>query len=211
MSSSRLQLRHALLRLGEVLRSESWREPGAGSLHPAQARIVRMLASRPSGLGVGAIAAELGVRQPTATRSLNALTAKGLVEKSPGAGRALAVRLTDAGRAWLDRAGEASVLDAAIDALSPAEQADFLATSSKMIRTLQVTGAISPQRLCVTCAYFQPHAHGGADAPHHCALINAAFGDRDLRLDCGEHQSAPQQQADQAWSRWTENRTPRQL
>jgi hypothetical protein len=71
-----------------------------------------------------------------------------------------------------------------------AEQADFFLHIAKIVRALQVSGAIPVQRLCVTCAHFRPFAHAKGDAPHHCALVNAAFGTRDLRIDCGEHQEA---------------------
>lgn len=199
------QLRHALLRLGEILRTETWRDADVSRLHPAQGRMLRLLASAPQGLSVSAIAHDLGVRQPTATRSLNTLQAKGLVEKAPGVGRALAVRLTAVGRDWLAAAGgKASVLDTAVEALSAGEQAELLSSATKMIRTLQVAGAIAPQRLCVSCAYFRPNAHPDPDARHHCAMVDAAFGDRELRLDCAEHQPAAAEQAEQAWSRWLE-------
>jgi hypothetical protein len=35
----------------------------------------------------------------------------------------------------------------------------------------------------------------GADAPHHCAFVNAAFGAAALRLDCADHEEAGPEEA----------------
>jgi hypothetical protein len=32
-----------------------------------------------------------------------------------------------------------------------------------------------------------------AEAPHHCAFVDAAFGDAALRMDCADHQDATPQ------------------
>ena len=87
-------------------------------------------------------------------------------------------------------AAAASQVTAALAQLSPAEQADLLLTQVKLIRTLQQAGAIPIQRMCVSCRHFRPNARPAAARPHHCAFVNAAIGNRDLRLDCGEHESA---------------------
>lgn len=198
-----VQLRHALLRLGEVLRTETWRSDASIRLHPSQARMLRLLASSPDGFNVGAIAHDIGIRQPTVSRAVNTLVRKGLVEKAAQRGRAVSVRLSSLGRDWIARSEDrGSALDEAIEALSPQEQASLLASATKMIRTLQVSGAIAPQRLCVTCAYFQPNQHSDPNARHHCTMVGAAFGDRELKLDCPEHHPASPDQADQAWSMW---------
>jgi hypothetical protein len=38
--------------------------------------------------------------------------------------------------------------------------------------------------------------------PHHCDYLDAAFGDRDLRLDCPEQVDAAPEQRDLAWRRF---------
>jgi len=92
--------------------------------------------------------------------------------------------------------------------LDPAEQVVLLRSLVKLIRTLQVAGEVPPQRMCPTCRYFRPHAHADATDPHHCAYVDAPFGDRHLRLNCAEQQDADPQQQAQAWERFTSGGAP---
>lgn len=72
-----------------------------------------------------------------------------------------------------------------------------------LIRALQVARGIPVQRMCVTCAHFRPHAHDDADEPHHCAFVDAAFGDAALRIDCGDHEDALEEKRDSLWARFS--------
>jgi len=53
--------------------------------------------------------------------------------------------------------------------------------------------------MCVTYRYCRPHVHADPLHPHHCAFVDAACGDRDLRVDCPDHASAPDREASRAW------------
>lgn len=188
------RLRDGLERLASVLKADQWSAANAVGLNPTQAHVLSFLAGRgEAGLRVKAIAEHLGVTQPTATDSIAALERKGLVAKGLDASdaRAVAVRVTQAGRDAVKAIGLSTMAtDTALASLSAAEQADLLLLVVKLIRSLQIAGALPEQRACVTCRHFRPNAHPGADAPHHCAFVNAAFGTRHLRLDCGEHETA---------------------
>lgn len=93
-----------------------------------------------------------------------------------------------------------SHIAAALADLSEAEQTNLLNTLIKLIRSLQLRKAIPPQRLCVTCKYFRPHVHPRPEAPHHCAFVDAPFGDRGLRLDCTEHEPANSAEEARNWA-----------
>lgn len=185
-----------LERLSTAMRSEQWSEAGARDLNPTQARLIKLLGQGAERVKV--LAKQVGVSQPTVTASLGALERKGLVSRSadPSDARATLVALTEAGRAALLPAATGGAIAAALATLSASEQADMLLSTVKLIRALQLADAIAPQRMCVTCRHFRPHAHPGTDAPHHCTFVNAAFGNGHLRLDCGEHEAADP--ADQA-------------
>ncbi|MEQ1761381.1 MAG: transcriptional regulator, partial [Vicinamibacterales bacterium] len=88
-----------------------------------------------------------------------------------------------------------------VGSLSDAEQATLLTALMKMIRALQEQGQIPISRMCVTCTYFRPRVRRG-DTPHHCAFVDAPMGPQHLRLDCPDHEPAPESQQRIAWARF---------
>ncbi|HXF98241.1 MAG TPA: MarR family transcriptional regulator [Gaiellaceae bacterium] len=176
-------------KLGLALRQHAWAQRAQTGLTPTQAQILALLAGR-GPCSVGGLAELLAVSQPTASDAVRALVAKGLATKERGEdGRVQRVALTAEGAALAAAAPEwPDALLEAVDALEPAEQAALLRGLSRMIRALQERGRIPVQRMCVSCRYFRPHAHPDPDRPHHCAFVDAPFGDRELRLDCADHE-----------------------
>lgn len=178
-----------LAKLGLVLRHHAWQRRGRSGLTPTQAGILALLAAR-GPARVGALARDLGVTQPTASDAVTALERKRLVERRRDAtdGRATRIAATAAGTA---RAAETTewpdALLGAVDALSPDDHGGLLRGLSALIRELQERGEIPVQRMCVTCRYYRPNVHRDPARPHHCAFVDAAFGDPELRLDCADH------------------------
>lgn len=193
-----------LARIGQVLKSRAWKRAGPAGVTPTQAQALELLRERPDGTSLGGLAGLLGVSAPTASTAVTTLVSKGLVAKEPGPNkRSVTLTLTPLGNAMTDRTAEwPSFLAHAVDVLEPAEQTALLRTLVKLIRTLQVAGEIPPQRMCVTCRYFRPHAHADALNPHHCAYVEEPFGDRHLRLNCAEQQDATPEQQQAAWERF---------
>ena len=192
-----------LVKIGLATRHRAWVEASGQGLTPTQGQALALLRRRPEvGMRLAELAAELAVTPATTSEAVRVLAEKGLVRKVRAAddARALAITLTDAGRQAADRAaGWADFLLAAVDELTPPEQEVFLRGLVKMIRTLQERGEIPIARMCVTCRFFRPNVHADPARPHHCAFVDAPFGDRHLRLECLDHQAAPADQADRAW------------
>lgn len=195
-----------LAKIGLLLRSHAWDRAETSGLTPTQAQILVHLVRR-GPARVGALADEIAVTQPTASDAVAALVRKGLVEKRPDPrdGRATTLHARAAARravaemeVWPD-----ALLEAA-DVLAPAERDALLKGLTKMIRTLQVRGAIPVQRLCVSCRHFRPYQHADAAKPHHCAFVDAAFGDAALRLDCDDHGEADAAAQRQNWVRFNQ-------
>ncbi|WP_261334210.1 MarR family winged helix-turn-helix transcriptional regulator [Rhizobium leguminosarum] len=186
------RIREGLSRLAMAMRVDEWERAKAIGLNPTQLAILTLLEGRKGGLGVKEIAAHLGVSQPTATDSINALGKKGHVEKRAGQGdrRSIGVHLTPAGLAALRHDTEGQLAEQAIGSLDDGEQQQLLITLVKMIRHLQEKDAIPVQRMCVTCRYFAPFVHADEERPHHCHFVNASFGQRELRVDCRDHELA---------------------
>lgn len=183
----------ALSKIGLALRSEAWKDTAPRGLNPTQAQVLVVLKRAGAGLRLSDIADRLGVSAPTVSASVSALGRKGLVRKRPAAedARAIDVSLTRPGRAEAGKLAEwPDLLLGAVDVLDPAEEAVLLKALLKIIRELQERGRISPSRMCVTCRYFRPDVHDDAERPHHCAFVDAPFGDRNLRVDCADHEPA---------------------
>jgi DNA-binding MarR family transcriptional regulator len=182
-----------LAKIGLLLRHHAWQEREQTGLTPTQGQILANLRARRR-LEVRELADALGVSSPTVSDSVAALAAKGLIEKRASARhpRAVEVTLTARGRRAAERAaGWPDALLAAVDVLRPEEQAALLRALTKMIRELQERGEIPVARMCATCRFFRPRVHADDVNPHHCAFVDAPFGDRDLRLDCADHEHAP--------------------
>jgi DNA-binding MarR family transcriptional regulator len=185
----------AIAKLGLVLRHHAWQRRRHDGLTPTQAQALATLAAREPHR-VGELARTLGVTQPTTSDAVAALVRKGLVarERDSADGRAARLTATSAGaRLAAESAQWPDALLAAVDALSAEDLASLLRGLSAVIRELQERGEIPVQRMCVTCRYFRPHVHAEADRPHHCAFVDAPFGDRALRLDCADHE--PEEEA----------------
>ncbi|WP_420346729.1 MarR family winged helix-turn-helix transcriptional regulator [Pelagibius sp.] len=202
-----------LSKLGQAIRSQAWKGAGSQGLTPTQGQALATLAAAPgnAGLRLAEVAEALGVSRPTASEAVTALVRKGLVVKQPDPAdsRAVALSLTQAGR---EQAGKAALwpdfLHAAVESLDPAERQVFYRALIKMIRSLQRRGQIPVSQMCVTCRYFRPGVHDDPERPHHCAFVDAAFGEPELRLDCPDHVAAEPALQDENWSRFLEQVVP---
>lgn len=197
-----------LARIGALLRAGDRRRSETAGLTPTQSQILHYLARRgPS--RITRIAEELSISQPSASDSATALVRKGHVEKvrDDSDVRASLLRSTPSGNTvvqsqldWPD-----ALLDA-VDALQPDEAAALLRGLTRMIGALQARGQIPIQRMCLSCAHFRQDVHSGADRPHHCAFVDAAFGDASFRLDCNDHVEAGPTARLENWSRFNPQR-----
>lgn len=187
------RIREGLSRMAGAMRTDDWQRAKAAGLNPTQLSILELLEGRPRGMSVKDVAAYLGVSQPTATDSITALERKSLLTKSGAASdrRVVNVTLTAGGLSAI-QAGRSlrGVCERAVAALTAGEQEGMLLMLVKMIRHLQEIDAIPIQRMCVSCRYFAPFAHADAARPHHCNFVDAAFGQRDIRIDCRDHETA---------------------
>lgn len=201
------RLASGLAQLATALRSAQWRDAEALDLSATQLRMLTLLDGHGAPMRLSDLAARQGVSRASASDSVGALERKGLLARQPDPrdGRASLLSPSAAGAAIArDASRGAAPILAVAGALPPADQAALLRLVITLIRGLQLAGAIPPARLCVTCRHFRPHAHPDTPAtPHHCALVDAAFGDRNLRLDCREHEAAAAQDAQAIWERFS--------
>ena len=191
-----------LAKLGTALRHQAWRQGSPKGLTPTQGQILTFLSSRP-GATLAEVSEALAVRPATASGAVATLETKSLVKKTrrPGDARVLSLSLTAEG---LQVAAETiqwpTFLIEAIGDLSDNERQTFLRALVLMIRNLQRRGEIPVSRMCLSCHYFRPDVHSDSPRPHHCAFVDAPFGDADLRLECRDHEPAEEADANAAWA-----------
>ncbi|MFV0301143.1 MAG: MarR family winged helix-turn-helix transcriptional regulator [Paracoccus sp. (in: a-proteobacteria)] len=201
MSSSANQIVVALQRLALFWRASQWEMAKGLGLNPTQCEILIRVAARPERLAD--LTPVLGISQASLSDSVAALNRKGLVRRRPDPqdGRARQIAATEAGRALVARMPQApDALQEAVAGLGSAGTAGLLRALTLIIRSLQEARAIPVQRMCLTCRHFHPHVHDDPTQPHHCGLVDAAFGDAALRLDCADHETATEDKAAHAWA-----------
>lgn len=183
-----------LSKIGIALRSQSWVGAESQGLTPTQGQILALLQSNlDRGMRLSAVAKGLATSAATASDAVSSLVKKGLVSREQAVDdrRAIAIRLTSEGQRQAEQAARwPDFLLSAVAELTEEEQTVFFRGLTKMIRQLQDQGTIPVSRLCVTCHHFRANLYDDPHRPHHCGLVDAPFGDRDLRLDCPEHLSA---------------------
>ncbi|AJC79770.1 MarR family transcriptional regulator protein [Rhizobium etli bv. phaseoli str. IE4803] len=186
------RIQEGLERLAVVMRADQWNAAKASAVNPTQRSILEYLENRSDGAGLTEIAIHFAVSQPTATDSVAALERKGFVERrtSETDRRSVKVILTEAGRTLLAEGHGEGRVRIALDRLGTKDKSELLVTVIKLIKTLQDLDAIPVQRMCANCRYFAPFIHPDGEKPHHCNYVDAAFGQRDVRIDCREHETA---------------------
>jgi DNA-binding MarR family transcriptional regulator len=201
-----------LAKLALVLRQEAWNRPGRSAARkshvtPTQGQVLAYLASlrgdaEHPGAAMSRIAAELAVTLPTVSEAVTALERKKLVVRARSAvdARTVLVALTAAGARIASRTSEwPDSLMSAVDALDDAERAAFLRSILKMIRSLQDEGRIPVARMCASCVHFRPNIYDDERRPHHCAFVDAPFGDGGLQVDCPDHRQVEERDRERLW------------
>ena len=186
-----------------ALKRQAWEGGRTRNLTPTQGQILILLEERAGQpMRLNDVARALGVTAATASDAVVALEQKQFVRKqrSTEDSRALTLTLTSTGRREARRSdGWSDVVRAGVHSLSLEEQTVFLRGLTKVIRSLQDQGAISTVRMCVGCSYFRPYAHVDSAKPHHCAFVDSAIGEGQLRLDCQDFITAPEAEGARRW------------
>ncbi|NHQ88374.1 winged helix-turn-helix transcriptional regulator [Iodobacter sp. HSC-16F04] len=194
----------AISRIASVLRTGVWQFATAEGLNHAQVEVLEILRSRSEGVRLSWIAQQLGVTAASASDSIAALVAKGLIEKgrAVGDGRAVALRLTSAGQALALKIVDATgfALEA-VGRLPPPKQEQLFSSLLALIGQLQQTERFPELRACLSCQHFAANVHANSIAPHHCRLVDAPLSVALLRLDCPEHIQAEPVIARQNWEK----------
>lgn len=193
-----------LHKIGLAMKQQAWVQANEEGLSATQGQILAALVGHGPLTG-SELSDRLGLTLPTISESARVLVDKGLVEKRPDPRhpRASLIAPTKKGSAAGARARSwPEFMATAVETLAPEEQRAFYSGVVKMIRGLQEEGLIPISGMCVTCTHFRPHQRRGA-TPHHCALIDAPLRAEELRLECPDHELAPEAVRRTLWEQFT--------
>lgn len=192
-----------LHKIGLAMKQQDWQQANQAGLSATQGQILAALVGE-GALTASELSGRLGVTLPTISESVKALVQKQLVVKKPDPRHPRAslleptvegIALGETARSWPEFMAEA------VGELNHEEQQTFFSGVVKMIRKLQERGQIQLSGMCVTCTHFRVDVRKGP-TPHHCALVDAPLAAEQLRLDCPEHERAPDAQREATWLRF---------
>jgi len=158
----------------------------------AQQQVLLLLSRRREVYPLNELSADLGMTTQAALSAITTLDREGLVSMVPSPSYAphdMRVSLTERGRHQSpELLNWAADLLAELHNLDDAGQRRLLTVVTDQIRRLQRQNQIPVTKMCVTCRFFDGYAHPGTADPHHCWLVDGAFGHQQLRLRCPEAQ-----------------------
>ncbi len=179
-------------RLAQVLKTLVWNESKQSGLSPIQIQFLITLAFHANKeWTLSSLASYFHLTSATVSDALTALEDKGLIvrRQSKDDRRVGHLALTAAGRRQaLKLAGWMDAVVETVHDLDDGDKAVVLKSLIGIIAALQQKGLISVVHMCMTCKYFRPNAHPSKAKPHHCAYVDKAFGDAELRLDCPDYE-----------------------
>jgi len=156
----------------------------------AQQQVLLLLSRRRQIYPLTELSADLGMTSEATLSAIATLSREGLVTMGPSPSYApqdVRVALTEQGRATSpELLNWAADLLAELHNLDEGGQRKLLSVVTDQIRRLQRQGHIPVTKMCVTCRFFDGYAHPGSADPHHCWLVDGAFGHQQLRLRCPE-------------------------
>lgn len=156
----------------------------------AQQQVLLLLSRRREVYPLTELSADLGMTTQATLAAITTLGREGLVVLGPSPSYApqdMRVTLTERGRAEPpELVNWAADLLTELHSLDEDDQRRLLSVVTDQIRLLQRSGRIPVTKMCVTCRFFDGYAHAGSTEPHHCWLVDGAFGHMQLRLRCPE-------------------------
>jgi len=178
-------------RISQILKTLIWNESKTSGLSPIQIQFMVALAfDAKRDWTIGELASRFQLTPATVSDALTALEEKDLVRRMRGKEDKRTVYLspTSEGKRLAKRLGGwMNVLQEYVAQLGREEKAVLLKSLMQLIYRFQQEGLISTAQICTTCTYFRPNVHKSTTKPHHCAYIDIAFGDAELRIDCPDH------------------------
>ncbi|MFQ6118175.1 MAG: MarR family winged helix-turn-helix transcriptional regulator [Candidatus Bipolaricaulia bacterium] len=159
----------------------------AEGLSPSQVQTLLFLShAHPRYKGIGAIAKRFSIAPATASRIVDNLEKKGLVERSRGEQdrRSVRVELTAAGKRTVRKITTiVSRLEGYAQGLVAAEQEALAKGLEEILRSFHREGYLASFGPCRSCPFFEESAYPRAPKPHLCRLTRERLSERESSLE----------------------------
>lgn len=178
----------AFERIAETYRVLLWEKTKTIKLSPIQIQILIFLKyHKLSDCTVNSLAQEFNMTAATISDAVSVLQKKNLLNKirNKEDKRFQFLRLTPKGESYLRKS--ISFIDSlfnSVSKLGEEEKEHLLSSLLKIIYDLHSQDILITRRMCFTCTYLQSDGN-----EYYCKLLEIKLNNKDLRIDCPEHQS----------------------
>ncbi len=176
-----------LERIYEAFRVLLWQQSKDSKLSPIQIQLLIFLNFHNQTQGtVSYMAKEFSLTKATVSDSLKTMITKGLLTKHISAydSRSYTLQLTVTGKTMVNKLLDfAEPVKKTLSTLNNTEQLQMWSSLQKVIINLQQTHIISLQRMCFNCVNYE-----SKNGKHYCNLLQIPLAEKDIRIDCPEHQ-----------------------
>jgi len=178
----------SLERISQAFRVLLWNESKQYGLSPTQIQIlIFLLTHSKEKRKISHLAKEFDMTKATISDSVKVLFQKSYVIKEFEANdsRSFTLHLTKEGEEIARRTSVfVGEIEKSIDKLNQGEKENLFLNLIGIIDSLNQSGVISIQRMCLSCANYAPN-HNGQD--HFCKLLNKKLHYSELQIDCPEY------------------------
>ena len=179
-----------LEKFAEVFRVLLWDKAKENDLSPIQLQILLFLSFHsPDQRKVAYLAREFNMTKATISDAVKTLINKELItkEKDTADTRSFFLNLTVKGKNTADKvASFSAALQGSVAELDAQSKENLFHGLYTLIQNLNQKGVIALQRMCFNCRFYR----GDKKQTHFCQLLKTPLKNRDLRIDCPEHESA---------------------
>lgn len=180
----------ALEKISEAFRVHLWQESQKHGLSPIQIKLLLFVQSHELQHNkISYLASEFNLTKATVSDSVKSLIQKNLLEKIQDVSdsRSFALKTTKEGLKLAIQLNEfGNTVRNPVASLPSVDKLSLWRSLLDIISTLQENGAITLQRMCLTCNHYDFHSNH-----HHCKLLGKRLAAADVRIDCPEHERVP--------------------
>lgn len=181
------QIALTLYRIGQAIETMVRKRGEAEGLSTTQVQTLLYVSNaHPSCRTIGAVARKLLIAPATATRVVDTLEGKSLVQRvrQEEDRRTVRVELTEGGACMVEEISDiGDMLEELVEELPSKGWETLLEGLKHVLKGMQEKGYITGSVICRICPFFQPDAYPEEGKPHHCNLTGEALSEEESYME----------------------------